>query len=69
MFNWFFNLRATRSAKATKLRAAQLARMVQLEQAVYELQHTRANPTTAAQRAMLHAAGKVRAPAKLKLAA
>jgi len=69
MLNWFFNLRAARSNKATKARVAQLARMVQLTQSVYELQHTRNNPTTAAQRAILHAAGKVRTPAKLKLAA
>ena len=69
MFNWFFDLLAAKTAKRTKARIARLDRMVLLSQAVYELQHTRANPTTAAQRAMLHAAGKVRSPAKLKLAA
>ena len=63
MLNWFFDLLAAKTAKRTKARIVRLERMVLLSQAVYELQHTRKNPTTKAQRAVLHAAGKVRAKA------
>jgi hypothetical protein len=60
MFNWFFDILAAKSAKATNARKARLARMVQLKVARNELQAVR-NGTTPATAAVLHAAGKLRA--------